>query len=453
MNFDDLARPDSALADVCARTVAVLVKHGHLDLLIEAAGTIHTGGPGAWNCAEGAARELSRRGEQDAAWQILVPYAQPHNWAAVETAAELLESWGRAEEALALVRTQEGQDRLAAPVEARLLVVLGRVQEGVDLLRPHLEDWYYLQGLVDATKGAGCDEQVVDLMAPFVEQELQTGHPLLATVMLAQVLERQGRLDEAVQALQRNLDNGNSVSVNVVEELAQLLARHERLQELEELTTRSYGRYAVGALIGKLEELGRTDAAFAAARRAATDHPMHGPAHLADLLVRHGRPGEVLEAARALLADRDCGCYEQGLLMKLVEHGHPDTAYDLLAELASLAPRVTDDEDGRMYLAEWEEKLARLRIWLLSETGRADEAIAVLEGLTDDEFYLRREMLAGVLEDQGRPDEAIAVLAASTESLEAYELGDLLIRQGRAREAFAVFTKAPDAPFSSVLRR
>jgi hypothetical protein len=57
------------------------------------------------------------------------------------------------------------------------------------------------------------------------------------------------------------------------------------------------------------------------------------------------------------------------------------------------------------------------------------------------------------LENQGRPDEAIAVLAASTESLEAYELGDLLIRQGRAREAFAVFKKDPDAPFSSVLRR
>ncbi|MEV6297651.1 hypothetical protein AB0M41_46610 [Streptomyces sp. NPDC051896] len=453
MNFDDLDKPDSALDDVCARTVAVLLEHGHLDLLIEAAGTIRNGGPGAWHCAEGAARELSRRGEQEAAWQLLAPYAQPRNWAAVETAAELLESWGRAEEALALVRTQEGQDRLAAPIEARLLVVLGRAQEAVDLLRLHLEDWYYLRGLVDATKGAGCDEQVVDLMAPFVEQELQTGHPLLATVMLAQVLERQGRVDEAVQALQRNLDTGNSISVNVVEELAQLLARHERLQDLEELTTRSYGQYAIGQLIGKLEELGRTDAAFAAARRAAADHPMRGPAHLADLLVRHGRPDEALEAARPLLADRDCGCYEQGLLTKLVEHGHPDTAYDLLAELASRPPQVTDDEDGRMYLAEWEEKLARLRIWLLSETGRADEAIAILEGLTDDEFYLRRETLAGVLENQGRPDEAIAVLAASTESLEAYELGDLLIRQGRAREAFAVFKKDPDAPFSSVLRR
>ncbi|MQY40396.1 hypothetical protein SRB17_84290 [Streptomyces sp. RB17] len=279
---------------------------------------------------------------------------------------------------------------------------------------------------MDATKGAGCDEQVVDLMTPIVEQELQTGHPLLATVMPAQVLERQGRLDEAVQALQRNLGTGNSVSVNVVEELAQLLARHERLQDLEELTKRSYGQYAVGKLIGKLEELGLTDAAFAVARRAAADHPMRGPAHLADLLVRHGRPDEALEAAGPLLADRDCGCYEQGPLMKLVERGHLDTACDLLAELASRPPQLADDEDGRMHLAEWEEKLARLRVWLLSETGRADESIAILEGLTDDEFYLRRETLAGVLENQGRPDEAIAVRLDREPG--SYELGDLLIR-------------------------
>ncbi|MGW2787768.1 tetratricopeptide repeat protein [Streptomyces populi] len=453
MTFDDLDRPDPALADVSPRTVAVLLEHGHVDLLIEAAESIHTGGPGAWNCAKGAAGELSRRGEREAAWQIVAPYARPRHWAAVETAAELLESWGRAEEALALVRTQVGEDRLAAPVEARLLVAVGRTQEAVDLLRPHLEDWYYLQGLVDATEGAGCDEHVVGLTAPLVEQELQTGRPLLATVMLARVLERQGRLDEAVQALQRHLDTGDSISVNIVEALAQLLARHDRLQDLEELTGRSYGQYAVEELIGKLEALGRIDDALAAAERAAADHPAHGPAHLAGLLVRQGRPDEALEAARPLLAGRDCGCFEQDLAAKLVEHGHPDTAYGLLAELASRPPQVTDDEDGRAYLAEWQEKQARFRIWLLAETGRADEAIAMLEDLTDDEFHLRREMLAGVLENQGRPDEAIAVLAASTESLEAYELGDLLIRQGRAREAFAVFTKDPDASFSSVLKQ
>ncbi|MET7290115.1 hypothetical protein [Streptomyces sp. NPDC005573] len=453
MTFDHPEQPDSVLPDVSPRTVSVLLEHGHLDLLVEAAGTIRAGGPGAWQCAQGAARELSRRGDREAAWQVVAPYARTRTWVAVKTAAELLESWGRAEEALALVRTREGEDRLAAPVEARLLVVLGRVQEAIDLLRPHLDDWYYLQGLVDATEGAGRDEQVLELLAHHVEQELRTGRPLQATVMLARVLERQGRLDEAVEALQRNLDTGNSISVNVVEELARLLARHGRLRDLEELTTRSYGQYAVGELIGKLEEAGRTDAAFAAARRAASDRPTRGSALLADLLVRHGRPAEALEAARPLLADRDCGCHEQDLLAKLLEHGHIDTAHDLLAELVSRPPQVSDDEDGRVYLAEWEEKLTGLRIWLLAESGRADEAIGILEGFSDDEFWLRRETLAGILDRQGRPDEAIAVLAASTDSLEAYELSDLLIRQGRAREGFAVFTKAPDAPFSSVLTR
>ncbi|MFD8736069.1 hypothetical protein ACFV06_14300 [Streptomyces sp. NPDC059618] len=453
MNFGDLDEPAPALADVSARTVGVLLEHGHLDLVVEAAGSIRTGGPGAWECARGAASELSRRGEREAAWQVLDPYVRPRSWAAVKTAAELLENWGRAEEALALVRTQEGQDRLAAPVEARLLVALGRAEEAMDLLRPHLGDWYYLQGLVDATEGAGLDEQVADLIAPLVELEARTSGPLLASVRLAEVLERQGRVDEAARALQRNLDTGSSISVNVVEALAQLLARHDRLRELDDLTTRSYGQYAVGDLIGKLEELGRTEAAFAVARRAAANHGTRGAAHLADLLLRHGRPEEALEAARPLLASRDCGCYEQDLLAKLLDHGHPDTAHDLLAELASKPPRVTDDEDGAAYLAEWEERLTGLRIWLLSETGRADEAVAVLEGFTDDEFFLRRETLAGVLQKQGRHEEAIAVLAASTESLEAYELSDLLIRQGRPREAFAVFTKAPDAPFSSVLGR
>ncbi|MFJ2738067.1 hypothetical protein ACIO3O_00200 [Streptomyces sp. NPDC087440] len=77
-------------------------------------------------CARTAAAELSRQGRHEDAWAVTAPYAQPHQWEAVNFAATLLESWGRTEAALALIRAQEGADRLAAPVEARLLVALGR---------------------------------------------------------------------------------------------------------------------------------------------------------------------------------------------------------------------------------------------------------------------------------------------------------------------------------------
>ncbi|MEU8892913.1 tetratricopeptide repeat protein [Streptomyces sp. NPDC048442] len=367
--------------------------------------------------------------------------------------AELLESWGRAEEALSLVRSQQGNDRLAAPVEARLLVALGRTQEAIGLLRPHLGDWYYLDALVDSTQGAGCNERVIELLRPLAALELRTGEPSSAPGGLARVLERQGRVDEALQVLRAVLDTHDYVSVNAVEEIARMLARHERLQALQESTSRSYGDHAVGELIAKLEELGRTGDALAAARRAAAQHPSSGAVHLAGVLVRQGRADEALQAARPLLGGRDCGCYEQELMADLIEYGRPDVTLRVLAELTADRPNVGDDEDGRHYLAERQERVTRYRIWLHSETGRADEAIAELEALTDDTFSFRREMLAGILEQHGRADEALAVLAASTQDIDAYALGDLLIRQGRAREAFAVFTAQPDTPFASVLAR
>lgn len=56
---------------------------------------------GEWFCAWAWAQLLSDQGRQAEALEVLSPYVATGWWSAARTRAELLESWGRAEEAIA----------------------------------------------------------------------------------------------------------------------------------------------------------------------------------------------------------------------------------------------------------------------------------------------------------------------------------------------------------------
>jgi hypothetical protein len=87
---------------------------------------------------------------------VLAPYVETGWWTAVRSVAQLLDGWGRADEAIALVRPYaEAGERLAPKHFALLLVRHDRGDEAYTLLRPHIEDWFLADALIEVTAGLG----------------------------------------------------------------------------------------------------------------------------------------------------------------------------------------------------------------------------------------------------------------------------------------------------------
>jgi hypothetical protein len=117
----------------------------------------------------------------------------------------------------------------------------------------------------------------------------------------------------------------------------------------------------------------------------------------------------------------------------LVDHGRAAVALDVVAEVAERTEGM-------------EDYLYSLRLWLLSEAGRIDEAIAEASAQADDKFGYRADALARPLEKAGRTDEAIAVLAELPTGIGSTDLARLLIQQGRVDEAIAVHRPTQSNP-------
>ncbi|MFF7098108.1 hypothetical protein ACFY9A_37840 [Streptomyces rubradiris] len=92
--------------------MTLLLEHGHLDLVIQAADE-----RGEWFCAEGAVQELCRLGEFGRALEVMEPFVATGWRAALWAQAEILLRAGRVDEALDLVRPEE-EDR-ASPIVCR----------------------------------------------------------------------------------------------------------------------------------------------------------------------------------------------------------------------------------------------------------------------------------------------------------------------------------------------
>ncbi|MFH8383368.1 tetratricopeptide repeat protein [Kitasatospora sp. NPDC018058] len=293
------------------------------------------------------------------------------------------------------------------------------------MLRPHLKESRFAAALVDVTEGLGRDEEVAELLAAGIDApaggrphaELGIPEPDDAVGLLAVVRERQGRVDEAVALLRTR----KVTSVNGRDQLADLLARHERIEELRAYAAEDPLGDAATALAELLELRGDIEGAVDVHRAAAAQSPNPAVA-LAELLVRHGRGDEAIQVLRAL---------------PWAKGGDEDWIVHTLCTLYVDQRRA---EEGLTYLdgvlarfdsPPWE--YVRLRPRLLAACGRLEQAVEELRAGVDHPCVA--EELATLLAGAGRPEEAVAVLGSADRPLRAA----LLVTLGRIDEAVALF--------------
>lgn len=412
------------------RMADLLLELGHLDLVVQTAGE-----RGEWFCALAGVRTLCAAGDYERAWSVIAPFVATGWRPAVKEAAEVRFRMGRVEEALSLARPDE-------PVSegrewrdyALMLARAGRLDDAIEVLAPHLEDWWLQSTLVEMTEGQDRDERVLELVAPLAEgarrarAEGEWTHPgQQALDLQAQVLERAGHADEAIRMLGEDVAERRYFVENTVGLYAALLARHGRIEELRELGSGEHATVALEHYTKALESLGRQQEAETHLREVidATDHPNHRST-LVDLLARQGRIDEAVEVGRPTFEYYDCGNHLHWAVDLLVDDGRPEQALKLL------------DERSAEYVKEHSYSVRSMRLLLLAKAGRQEEAIAEAVTLPPEEHWDKDTTIAGLLEEAGRVDEAIALLRSSAESGAPLELAELLIRQGQPVEAIAI---------------
>jgi tetratricopeptide (TPR) repeat protein len=328
-------------------------------------------GRGEWFCALGWARLLGHRGRREQALEVLAPYIAMNWWPAAQARAELLEGWGRVEEAIALSRPYaEAGDRPALAFFACLLARHDRSGEAFMLLRAGIQDGLLAECLVDVAEAAGMDEEAAALLEARVEAAVPVCNdadcdnlrmePFNAVDLLATIRERQGRIEEAIALLHTR----KATFVNGRDQLADLLARHDRITELRAYAASEFHGHAAQRLAEVLEERGDVEAAIAAYRKfgATPDGMWHVAVPLSELLVRHGRADEAIEVVRTL-AESPGGAEDwivRTLCALYADHGRPR---DGLAHLDALKAQ----RGGR---EEWD--FFRMRLPLMADCGLLD---------------------------------------------------------------------------------
>ncbi|MEV0136575.1 hypothetical protein AB0H83_50145 [Dactylosporangium sp. NPDC050688] len=424
--------------------VRLLAEHGHLDLLRREAED------GDYECAEALARLLRARGEPPAAALMLLRPFVGTDWAArvVDDYAGYLAESGDVDAAMVMLRPYADEGQLEAVERlGTLLIRQGRADDVLAMLRQGLDDYMYPVDVpVELTRGLGRDDEVIELL----RARIDAGRLGLES-LLASVLERDGRLEEAIAAVSDSLREG-SYDVADAEHLADLLARHDpaALAQYAAGDDRNGRRYGAHRLARWHEEQGRIDDAVAVlaprAARVRRMHEQHGLPHyaaaaelgrvvrqdepflLADLLARHGRVDEAVTVLRTAAVAKPS--LLRPLCVLLIEHDRLDEARAAVAEV--VAEVWPDPVKVRL---EWIEALV--------ECGRYEQAIAELR--TDPEVGsgYARERLAALLTDHGPPDEAIAMLSPAAEGWQRMLLAKALIRAGRVEEAIAAVASEP----------
>ncbi|MEU3984165.1 tetratricopeptide repeat protein [Streptomyces sp. NPDC026672] len=443
---------DAADLDYRARTqsgcipphsVSRLLELGHADEVELWAGH------GEWFCARERAWLLGEEGRGAEALEILAPYLATGWWTATRTAAELLESWGRADEAIVLTRSRmEVGHPLALEFFARLLARHDRSDEAFTLLKPHIDGWFLAVALVDVAEGADREEEAAELLLARIPDQHRCDTPWccrgldpdMAIGLLATIRERQGRIDEAITLLRTR----DSTSVNGRDQLADLLARHGRTGELRAYAVTERLGYAAQRLAELLEERGDVEGAIAVYRQAGDSSLRRGntTVHLAHLLARHGRGDEAIEVMRAL-SDRPGGA-EDWILHVLctlyTERGRPE---DGLAHLDALAAARGGEEDWDLF---W------IRLSLMAACDRVDEAIERARTHPEGGTSYAAPHIAELLANTGRAEEAVAVLRSHAPA-NGHDLAGYLMDLGRTEDAVAVLhqdTPRPPQPSTTV---
>ncbi|MFJ4552057.1 tetratricopeptide repeat protein [Streptomyces sp. NPDC088817] len=393
-------------------------------------------GRGEWFCAREWARLLGYQGRQAQALDVLAPYVATGWWPAARTQAELLESWGRAAEAITLSRPYAAFGGNPLEFLARLLARQEGGDEAVTLLSAGIEDWVLATALVDITEGMGRDEDIAALLAA----RIPAGHrcdspwccsgldPDTAIGLLATVRERQGRIDEAIALLHTR----NITSVNNHDQLADLLARHERLEELRAYAASDDHGHASQRLAEVLEEHGDIEGAIAVYRQTDDSpvHHHHSAVQLAQLLTRHGRRDEAIEVMRTL-AESPGGTQDwiiDTLCTLYADHGR---AQEGLAYLDALKARHDGEE-------EWE--FFRPRLHLMAACGWLDEAIEQAQAHPQGDTWYAAWTISDLLAGVGRTEEAVTVLEPYTPA-NSQELARHLIDLGRVEDAISLLQR------------
>ncbi|WP_142270028.1 tetratricopeptide repeat protein (plasmid) [Streptomyces sp. NBC_00080] len=405
--------------------VSRLLERGHVDVV-----ELHAG-RGQWFCALAWARLLGEEGRQVDALEVLGPYLATGWWTAVEAAAELLEDWGRVDEAIEITRVRmEAGHPMALESYTRLLARHGRAEEAFTLLRRHIGE-LPLGILVDVAGAAGRDEEAAALVAARTEHEC-SDFPWCCRGLdrdtafgyLAVIRERQGRTDEAIALLCAS----STSLLNNREQLAAVLGRHGRLDELRAMAATDDSGCAVRQLARLLEESGDVAGAIAAYRQA--DQAVAGDSksafELAQLLARHGRGSEAIDVMR-VQADIYNG-YDWVLhtLAELcLDQGRPEEG---LAHLDALAAARGGEEEWDLY---W------IRLPLIAACDGVDEAVAQARSHPEGTTRYAASHIAEVLAGAGRTEEAVAVLEQHSSS-NCHDLAGYLIDLGRVEDALAI---------------
>jgi tetratricopeptide (TPR) repeat protein len=429
VNVDDLQWQLSNLGGVPPRIVDEILERGGLEALVEAARERED-----WFCAAGAVRGLCAVGEFGRAWTVVEPFAATGWQPAVRAGADVLLRWGHVDQALELAHPKRPQENAVDAWRdyAEALFRAGRVDDAIGVLGPHLRGGRLLGALVEMTEGQGCDERVLELLAPIAEEfrhdPKQCDDLWGALPAQARVLERSGRADQAIRLLGADMAARRYGPQNNVKFYAELLARHGRVEALRDLATGTQKSTAGVPYVKVLENLGRAGEAESYLRDLiASKHPGWYESALMGLLIRQGRFDDAIEAVEHTFDDLYDGNLLQSTLIVLADQGQHDKALELT--------------QGRSpeFLAENEAFWLRSnRWWLMGDAGRAREAIEEIEALPADEVDDRELTIAWLLAQDGRVEQAIARLRPLPGKRAATDLAELLIRQTRFAEAVAV---------------
>jgi tetratricopeptide (TPR) repeat protein len=366
---------------------------------------------------------------------------------AMETLAGRLRKMGRTDEAIALYQravetagTDGYTSDSALENAVRLLTEAGRVEELIGWLRVRAEAGNASAGTQGARileKTERREEAIAFYQLAAMAHGLDGAAGAMALNHAAELMAKAGRTSAAIATFQKVADlpgDDEASAWTKGDAMARAVLLMRNAGHAGEAIGWLKRRVAAGATKGwdshyvatLLREGGQTEAAvtWLEGRARAGHHEAIGP--LVDLLAETDR---VEEAIGWLAKGADVRDYYLGRLTRMLEEA------DRIDEAITICRRLAEGGNTRARQSAAE---------LLRKAGRPAEAIAILPIAgtrgTDDRTALLRDLRVELLCQAGRRDEAITWLkerAAAGDRAAADKVTDLLVREGRGVEAIA----------------